>query len=280
MYRLLFFGIAILSTAQAQWSTDPLNPLIVGFGLNSEICSDSNGGLFVAYENSSTFPRRIEVCRLNRYGYQTWSSPRFVVGERAQSAVAGIVADGCGGVIVTYRDEDLVMPPGLLLSRVRAQRIDSSGTFLWGALGVRVSTVEFSVDAPQVVVPDGAGGCVVGWIDSLGDVRINRIDSIGTRCWGNTGKFFPDEVSTPSMVSDNRGGCYVLLRGGLLQRLDSWGAAYWVSPTFVPTGGGTLRIDPDNNFTLLGSHFLGFRNGTFVYRQFQEMGRRYSLPEE
>ncbi len=33
-----------------QWSTDPNNNLIVGYGLNPELCSDSAGGCYITYE--------------------------------------------------------------------------------------------------------------------------------------------------------------------------------------------------------------------------------------
>lgn len=37
-----------------QWSHDPNNILIIGYGLNPELCSDSMGGCYISYEYPTT----------------------------------------------------------------------------------------------------------------------------------------------------------------------------------------------------------------------------------
>ena len=51
-YLLLI--IVLATSLQAQWSTDPNNSLIVGYGLDPHICSDIAGGCYVTYDYNST----------------------------------------------------------------------------------------------------------------------------------------------------------------------------------------------------------------------------------
>ena len=52
--RKLLITIYILITCSAnlfsQWSNDPNNNLVIGYGLNPELCSDSAGGCYITYE--------------------------------------------------------------------------------------------------------------------------------------------------------------------------------------------------------------------------------------
>ncbi len=59
--------------------------------------------------------------------------------------------------------------------RVRVQRVDSSGNFLWGTTGVKVTLEEIN-HGKQQLVTDGSGGCVVVWINYIDqDIKVNRI---------------------------------------------------------------------------------------------------------
>ena len=42
-----------------QWSTDPANTLIVGYGLLPELAGDGDGGGYVTYEQNLSYPRRL-----------------------------------------------------------------------------------------------------------------------------------------------------------------------------------------------------------------------------
>jgi hypothetical protein len=267
MIRLLLIALLLTSVADAQWSTDPSNNLIVGYGLNSEICSDGAGGAYVTYEYPTTFPRRIELRRLNRYGYQPWGSSRAITGERAQNASARMVADGQGGVIISYIDSDVIWPQGWLISRVRVQRVDSAGNFMWGSTGVRVSTAEHSqyTGAAQSIVSDGTGGCIVAWVDTLDDLRMNRVNGTGVRVWGDSGQYVANSTATPPLASDGREGCYIGFGVGRLQRFNSQGIPYWPLSVQIPTSGALLQVDSETNVYLLGKKVLGYRNGELLF---------------
>ena len=125
--------------AQAQWSTDPGNNLIVGYGLLPEICWDGTGGVYVSFEIHTVYPRQVALQRLNRYGYLPWGEPQTLQGIFPETRYAKLTTDRHNGIIVAFDDDQMISAfPPRYDTRVRAQRVDSAGTFPWGPAGVRV----------------------------------------------------------------------------------------------------------------------------------------------
>src|ERR1041385_61022 len=154
---ILFFSLLVLLTAQsyAQWSTDPTNNLIVGYGLLPELASDSAGGCYITYEQNLSYPRHLVLERLNRYGYKPWGSGKQITGLLPEQSSAKVVEDGSNGVIVSFQDIEITGGPGNLqfTELLRVQRVDSNGNFLWGLNGVRVSLSD-SQQSSQAIVSD------------------------------------------------------------------------------------------------------------------------------
>ena len=165
MKRILYLFLLIIfifktGEIYAQWSTDPYNNLIVGYGLLPELCSDSAGGCYITYEQGTTYPRHLMLERLNRYGNKPWGSGKQITGLLEQQSNAKITEDGHGGVIVSYLDyyDNLDLDNPVFFYRLRVQRVDSSGNFLWEQNGVRVSVSETN-QGNQAFNSDGNGGC-------------------------------------------------------------------------------------------------------------------------
>ncbi len=265
-FKILVLLLFSLTTGKtfSQWSTDPSNNLIVGYGLNPEICSDSTGGCFITYEENTTYPRHLILERLNRYGYRPWGQSRQILGILSEQRSAKITEDGRCGVIVSYEDVEFDGFTGF--ERLRVQRIDSSGNFVWGTNGVRVSIAETD-QSNQTIISDGDGGCIIAWIDTTNNLRIQRIGSSGGRAWGDSGLFVWNSTSTlPPIVSDGKGGCYIVFNTGRMQRFDHDGNMQWSSKgIFIPTGASSIQLDNDGNIYLLGGKYLGFQNGASLF---------------
>ncbi len=180
-----FFIIIQSYNLLSQWSTDPNNNLIVGYGLDPHICSDSAGGCYITYDyNSTTYPRWLALERLDKYGYKPWGINKRILGETPEQSGAEIIEDGEGGVIVSYIDRYENLPNWT--QRVKVQRVDSNGTFLWNQTGVRVTLSETN-QGGQYLCAVGDGGCVIAWQDVNYTYYLNRIDQNGNRLWGNNG---------------------------------------------------------------------------------------------
>ena len=183
----IFFILLVGKIIFSQWSTDPNNTLIVGYGLDPHICSDSAGGCYITYNYETTFyPQKLAVERLDRYGYKPWGALKQIHGELPEQWQAEIIEDGEGGVIVSYEDNEWIQPYDIT-TRVRVQKVDSTGNLLWGQTGIRVSLSETNQGA-QKIISDRNGGCIIVWADTLNEKRINRINRIGERLWGDSGK--------------------------------------------------------------------------------------------
>ncbi|MGA2624258.1 MAG: T9SS type A sorting domain-containing protein [Bacteroidota bacterium] len=260
-YIYAIFLIAIVTShCPSQWSTDPTQNVIVGYGLNPEICSDSAGGCYITYEQNLSYPRNLMVKRLNRYGYKTWSSPVRIYGQLPEQAFAKITEDGQGGVLISYSDEEFFDIGGL--SRIRVQRVDSCGNLLWGSIGVRVSLSETNQDE-QAIVSDGKGECIVAWVDTLGDLRMNRINDAGTRSWGDSGKYVWNSPATPLMVSDEQKGVIMIFGASRIQRFDSLGNGLW-GPIGVQQdqlGIYSVASDGYGGLVIAGMKYLDYNNG-------------------
>ncbi len=270
---LLLVALFECTLCIAQWSTDPRNNLIVGYGLLPELCSDSAGGCYITYEADNLgYPRHLNLERLNRYGYKPWGTYRRILGVEPEQSAATLTEDGEGGVLVGYRDlwTDQLSS---YRERVRVQRVDSGGNFLWGSTGALVSLSETN-QAEQAIVSDGTGGCIVAWLDSDTitydfHLRINMINSSGVRVWGDSGKFLWDygfqAPDKPPLVADGRGGCYIRFGVGLLQRFNELGSAYWATPILVPTNVRMMRVDILSNVCLFGGKYIGYQNGELLF---------------
>jgi hypothetical protein len=182
----IFFAVLILTEySYSQWSTDPNNNLIVGYGLDPHICSDSAGGCYVTYDyNSTSYPRWLAVERLDKYGYKPWGINKRILGELPGQSSAQIIEDSEGGVIVSYEDRFENLPSWI--ANIRVQKVDSNGNFLWGQTGVKV-TLDGINQGSQKIVNDGEGGAVVIWVNTLAEYKVNRISNVGERMWGDSG---------------------------------------------------------------------------------------------
>ncbi len=261
-YFFLLFSILPFCYSYSQWSTDPYNNLIVGYGLLPEITSDSAGGCYITYEQNLHYPRRLILERLNRYGYKPWGIGKRILGELPEQSNAKITEDGQNGVIISYQDYYSGGMSGPWISRLRVQRIDSNGNFLWGPTGVRVTLSETNQHS-QAIVSDGQGGCIVAWRDTLNTLRIQRVDVAGTRTWGDSGVYlYDDGGGPPVMISDLSGGVVMSWRYEKLQRVNRLGQKVWADTGITVYGGaGKMRIESNGQIYLLGRKFLGTING-------------------
>lgn len=185
LLQTTFLILAIASFSLSQWSTDPNNNLIVGYGLDPHICSDSAGGCYITYDYENIYyPRKLALERLDKYGYKPWGTLKQILGETPEQSGAEIIEDGEGGVIVCYIDRYENLP--YWTQRVKVQKVDSNGNFLWGQTGVRVTLDELNHGLQQLVT-DGSGGCVITWKTTNGIFYVNRISSNSERLWSDSG---------------------------------------------------------------------------------------------
>jgi subtilisin family serine protease len=146
------------------------------------------------------------------------------------------IPDGAGGAYYVSYDV-LQYHPDMSI-----QHIDSNGTPLWTANGLRVSSSTRSKHGPAII-SDGFGGAIVLWIEDNntmehGDdnIRMQRISSAGELLWGSAGIDITQggSAADPVIIPDGSGGAIVgwysvsdyKIR---VQRVSASGALLWGS---------------------------------------------------
>ncbi|RMD67590.1 hypothetical protein D6833_00005, partial [Candidatus Parcubacteria bacterium] len=147
----------------AQWSNDPAQNLkVASGGINHQICTDGNGGAYIAWETGAPPNRRLlRIQRLDRFGVKQFPEQGLPIrmGEFDQANLK-LFEDGSGGAIVVFNE--LLPVADTLLAIAYAQRIDSTGTRLWGDSAVVVSP-SAAHQIPMAACGDGMGGALIFW---------------------------------------------------------------------------------------------------------------------
>ncbi|MBI5709777.1 MAG: hypothetical protein HZC42_05630 [Candidatus Eisenbacteria bacterium] len=121
---------------------------------------DGAGGAVLAWGDFRSAIADGYAQRINSSGVPQWTADGIVwCRHPASLTLNGMVSDGAGGAIVVWYDDRVP-----LVTRVYARRIDALGDTLWDGNGVALAGTSGWQDAP-VIVPDGAGGALVGWAD-------------------------------------------------------------------------------------------------------------------
>ncbi len=270
--RLVLVTISSGTVVCSQWSTNPANNLIVGYGVSPEVCSDGSGGCYITYEHNTGYPHQLVLHRLNAFGQSPWRSEVRLRGSHPDQSSARICSDGQSGVIAAYHDFEFIggTPENPeVIDRLLVQRVDSGGVLLWPISGVRVSVQETNL-GDQTVVSDGAGGCIVEWWDTLYERRIQRISSAGERLWSDTGVVFGYSQERTALSFSNLTGAvagfWMYPSGpGLVQRFSPSGELLWKGGVVVPTGAESVKPDDAGSVFCLGRQYIGFRNHMYLF---------------
>ena len=158
----------------------------------------------------------------------------FLSSAGSVQSYADAVPDGAGGAIAVFRKY-----AGMYYF-VYTQRVDASGTVLWGTGGVQLSTYNGDQSYYRIV-SDGVGGAIVVWRDSRSPgpgIYAQRLNASGVAQWNANGNAVCTGTSTMAVeaASDGTGGAIVVwqdARNGnydlFAQRIDASGIMQWTS---------------------------------------------------
>ncbi len=206
--------------------------------VNPKAVSDGAGGAIIVWlDYRAVAPGwGMYAQRVDGYGNILWTSggtPVQTGGVNYGSPEA--VSDGAGGAIVIFNEGN---------GQIRdlfAQRIDASGTPLWGTDGVTICDAA-TVQRNYRLVPDGAGGAVIAWQDSSAggaNIYAQKVDAGGGRQWTANGVAICTnsfEQHEPQIAPDGLGGAFIVWddhRNGpsdiYATRIDADGTVDWVN---------------------------------------------------
>jgi len=235
------------TTAQAQWSADAANNLIVadnaGGTTQPKIVAAPDGGFYVSwFGNTGGFD--IYLQRLDAGGHELWAHNGVLVADRDYSFTYdyGLAVDAAGNAYVSYNCcENNSTAEHIVVSKVLAD-----GSLAWGANGITVSapaSTEAVYNAYVTATSDS--NLVVAW-SADGGVRAQKLDPAGNALWVANGVLLNQPSGfkllggvQPGLNGDaiaswsNQSGSTRILRAQKLASAD--GAAQW-------GGGSAVRV--------------------------------------
>lgn len=249
----ILFVSCISLFSYAQWSNDPAvadTKVFMGADnqANSQTVSDGSGGAIVFWESYASSANSIHYNHLSSSGVATWAPVttglQLSTGT-GDNSLGHVISDGSGGAFVSWEDEETG-----IVSKV--QHISSTGTKLWAAGGVALSSNSFS----SFICSDGSGGVIACWQDDQYDPvndfprsYAQRVSSAGTALWTSGGVRILNTADFDApfgVVPDGAGGAIFLLLDArnntydpvadesdnidvFAQRMNASGTAVWAS---------------------------------------------------
>jgi hypothetical protein len=209
------------------------NEIFVYYMLNA---SDGKGGVIVSWiEDSAIYAQRIR-----HDGSVAWKQNGIKLSlVDTTRSIINIVEDGNFGAIISWTTGSRV--------EVRAQRVDSNGTILWGNNGVHIG---IGGSGPGYLVADQKGGAIIP-VGKPGILKLFRVRTDGSQIWSN-GATVPTSFDQIYMVSDNASGAIVVSSGQngsiqddiFAQRIDSSGIARWNPGGIVISNFSSDKLHP------------------------------------
>ena len=218
-----------------------------------DICSDGNGGVFVAVspDEGTLDYTDLLVQHLDDSGNQLFGPSGMVLSGLPNHSERHpkIATDGNGGAIVIWEDH---RPPYSTFGAVFAQRIDHNGNTLWSS-----DLFICEDDWNHNMIADGEGGVIIEANSGGSDFNTHwRVDGEGNILWERDHlSWYPSFTDGIGMVLGEPGYFYLFFRyfiepadrGFYAQRVDLDGNPHW--PSWPDNYGLTVSTHDNSNFT-------------------------------
>jgi hypothetical protein len=249
---LLMAGIALTSTAWAQWTSDPAANLALtnstGDNVQPKLLSRPNGDWYLSWFDNPSHGYGVYVQALDAGGVSMAHLGGIQVANLRLSSTEdyGMSVDTKGNELVAFLDDREGDN-----EQVTAAKISPSGQMVWGKLGIQLTNDENSNNDPKIAGTSD-GDVVVGW-SSNSNVVLQRLDPNGVPQWGS-GIVLSNSQSNYTLAdlhaTDNGSVIVSLVSAAgfsspktlLATKLSSSGASLWGSQLVSVYDGGSLQF--------------------------------------
>jgi FlgD Ig-like domain len=228
------------SSGASLWTT---NGVPISTALNrqarSACTTDGAGGAIMVWEDERGADIDVYAQRVNGSGTVQWTVNGVpVVDATGIQTHVYITSDAAGGAYVTWTDYRFSST-----SRLFVHHITAAGLEVWASDGIQIGP-DLSGGDPTHIIPDGAGGCLLAWVDYRGsnpDAYVQRLDASGTELWNAGGLVVGGAAQPqyePKLLADGDGGALVFwsderVGGGSSdlygQHVNSSGSILWAT---------------------------------------------------
>lgn len=269
---VLVYAQRVSANGRVAWAQNgvPINAA----NLNFAMIVDGRGGAILVWCKPLEHSWQVHAQRIGEDGTAQWAVGGVPVGGDPNWQAGPkmvVLPDGAGGAVIVWEEQD-----GVSLMDLRAQRLDSAGSRLWGSNGLLVTSPPTPWPVPRLscVVTDASGGALIFWAkwgDGAWNVYGQSVSAGGTFRWADGGArmWTAAELSSNSQgAPDGAGGAFLawdnILEDGTsdirVQRVDSRGVPLWAAGGIAvcPAADGqrpaTLASDGDGGVIVTWSH--------------------------
>ena len=253
------------TSAFAQWIENGI-PICTEIGSQEQprIVNDGSGGAIIIWVDSRNDDGDIYAQRISGDGNILWPYGGIAVctAEHKQWYPEA-VADGAGGVIITWQDFRLGCTNyDRYNHNIYAQKINGDGSLAWIYNGLPVCARRGDQERP-VLVSDGSGGAIIAWRDprsGYGAIYAQRIRTSGMPVWQGNGIPVCDGGGErwvmyrewPDISSDGSGGAIITwkdYRNGndydiFAQRILATGTPSWIKNGIPVCANALPQLEP------------------------------------
>jgi hypothetical protein len=276
---LSFLLVMIATLAFSQWSINPkVNTAVVGSG-NSQrgnmSVDDGAGGLIVVFEENvwdavnSVGYTQIFAQRLSVSGLALWSSP-ILIATAPDYTEKQIIADGSGGVVIFWSQK--AANGANQPYKLYGQRLNASGTKLWAANGLELTTTPSGYWISAVMMD--SSNLIYAYSNYDGvktDAYIQKIDLNGAKQWGADVKLndAAGEYESGLIVKDGAGYTVILGEEYEINTTDEGNRFYWqkLNANGTKNGNNVLleNLAPTAGVEYYGAQVIADGNGGLYY---------------
>ena len=226
----------------AQWPDDPGNPQMLGNGVQPQVQTTSDGGVYIAWLSDGNY--HVYLQRLDSEGIAQFESGGMLVSDNNNASWIAVyhlnlAVDSEDAAIITLVDQRT--GPW----EVYAYKVSPDGEMLWGADGLTLSNSGIDNISPRLaVLPDNS--VVVTWSKNYSAIACQCISADGDLLWGDgiiINNLIADLLS-PQPIINSKGELLIqwISQTGpvwaadsklYLQKYDIDGSSAWNEPTVV-----------------------------------------------
>ncbi|MGO9125189.1 MAG: hypothetical protein ACLP6G_09905 [Terriglobales bacterium] len=182
---VLVAGIALTSTAWAQWPSDPTVNLALTNGagdhVQPKLLALPNGNWYLSWFDNPANGYGVYAQALDAGGVQLAPPNGLQVANLELSSTEdyGLSVDTASDELIAFLDDR--EGPNV---QVTAAKISPTGQMVWGALGIQLTHDQTSSNNNPKIAGTSDGNVVVGWT-SNSDVVLQKLDPNGSPLWGS-----------------------------------------------------------------------------------------------
>ena len=274
MKKIIFTTLLIISlvfTLSAQWTDDPLSNTIVNNLSGSQavphIAYDASGNFYVGFYSNDAGNYDIRLQYYTFDGIAQWAANGIIVSSHPQNSWVtdwDLTTDNNGNCVLAFND----VRDGN--ANIYTYAISPTGTFLWGADGIALTSDPEFEAVPSITVTS-SNNVIVAWsrpTTTEAVIVMQKITPAGNLEWGNNGIIYQtgSQNYTGARVLGIDGDNYIMAfyketgnfpaitRHIYAQKFDGSGTAVWADDALVSNSNG---INPYNNFYIASDNANG-----------------------